>query len=434
MSKFSKVTDFLEKHLVPRAAALGRNKYLSSVRDGMTLITPFVVIGSIFLILGSFPVEAVQNFLAPISDNMDQIVTITFGMVAIFSCLGISFRLAQKNNMGEMAISISATSLVVFFITMIGNNIIDTSGAAVEGALNIAYLGSESLFVSIAIAIITTEIMTYLVNKKITIKLPDTVPPAISQSFASLIPAGAVIFLFFFIQIIITKLGLLNIHDMVNTALAIPLKFVGDTWLGAMFMLFFTCLLWTFGLHGSAIVATIGDPIILKNTLHNAALAAKGLEPTMANGFHPYTDTYLNMSMNLGGTGTTFGFIFFALLWAKSSQIKEIGKIGLVPAFFNINEPIIFGAPIVLNPILMIPFIITPLITGSLTWFAMKTGLVAVPYAMVPWTTPPFINGLLSTGFRISPVILTAVNLVIITIIWFPFMKMYDKQLLQQEN
>jgi len=198
-------------------------------------------------------------------------------------------------------------------------------------------------------------------------------------------------------------------------------------------MFFFTCLLWTFGLHGSAIVATIGDPIILKNTLHNAALAAQGLEPTMHNGFAPYTDTFINMSMNLGGTGTTFGFVMFALFWAKSEQIKEIGKIALVPAFFNINEPVIFGAPIVLNPILMIPFIITPLITGTLTWVAMHLGLVAVPYAMVPWTTPPFINGLLASGFRISPVIMALVNFIIIVIIWYPFMKMYDKQLTKQE-
>jgi len=222
-SKFEKFTELLEKHLVPRAAALGRNKYLASVRDGMTLITPFVVIGSIFLIILAFPIEAVQNFIAPISDNVDQIVTITFGMVAIFSCLGISFRLAQRNGLEEMSISVAATSLVVYFITMIGNHILDANGAPVEGALNIGYLGAESLFVSILIAIITTEIMTYFVNKKITIKLPDTVPPAIAQSFASLIPAGVVIFLFFFIQVLISKLGIPNIHDLINNILLVIL-------------------------------------------------------------------------------------------------------------------------------------------------------------------------------------------------------------------
>ena len=291
-------------------------------------------------------------------------------------------------------------------------------------------MGSGGLFVAIIMSLLAIEIVNFIVKKNIVIKMPDSVPPAVSKSFAALIPGFFVIMISLMIRIAFEVSPFGNIHKVVEMVLTKPLTALGGSFFGMMGLSFITNLLWTAGIHGSNLVTGgIARPVL--DTLmdqNRIALSAGQPLPNIV------TTQFFDIFHNMGGSGTTFSLAIMLLFLSKSKQLKEIGKLAIGPAFFNINEPILFGLPIVMNPILIIPFILAPLVTVMVTYLAMYSGLVAkVTGVALPWTTPPFISGFLATNHWTGTAI-QVVNFFITAAIYYPFFKLWDDKKLQEEN
>ena len=431
-----KITNILEEKFMPIASKMADNIYLQSVRDGLVLGMPFLIIGSIFMIIAEFPSDAYFNFMTSIfgdgwADKVLYPTRVSFDVLAIFSSLGIAYRLAEKK--GVDPISAAAISFVSFL--MLSPNSIDFISEAgktlgSESAIPLTYLGSQGLFVAIFIAILSTIVYEKIVKKGIVIKMPDGVPPAVSKSFVSLVPALVMMLLTWLIKMGFEATQFGTIHELFRVVLGIPLGWVGGSFLGCIFMAFMISLLWCVGLHGADIVGAVLNPIwyVFMDQNRLAFMAGESIPNVM-------TPQFVDIFISIGGSGTTIVLAYLLMRKARSAQLKEIGKLSMAPAIFNINEPIIFGTPIVMNPIMMVPFILAPVTVAAIAYLSISWGWVA-PLAGIPvtWTVPPIIGGYLATGGHISGAVLQIVQMVVAGLIYLPFFKMLDKKYLQEEE
>ncbi len=280
-------------------------------------------------------------------------------------------------------------------------------------------------------AILTVEIVNVIVKRNIIIKMPDSVPPSVAKSFAALIPGFFVVMISLIIRVGFEVSPFEDIHKVVEVLLTKPLTAVGGSFFGMVTLSLMNNMLWSAGIHGSNLVTGgIAKPILDTLMDQNRIAFTSGMPlPNIV------TTQFFDVFHNMGGSGATFSLAVMLLLFSKSKQLKEIGKLAIGPAMFNINEPILFGLPIVMNPILIIPFILAPLISSSVTYWAMELGMVAkVAGIAIPWTTPPFIAGFLATGGKISGLVIQVINFVITAVIYYPFFKLWDRQKLKEES
>ncbi|MEH7109033.1 PTS cellobiose transporter subunit IIC [Bacillus sp. JJ1764] len=433
----NKFLSFLEKYFMPVAGKLAAQRHLQALRDGIILAMPMIIIGSFFLILGFLPFPHYSEFMAGIFG--DQWLTkllyandATFGMMGLIAAFGIAYRLAEKYNLD--GVTAGVISLCAFLVATPFHVPFTPEGAktAVEvgGAIPVAYMGSKGLFVAILIGLFSTEVYNFIVKKNIVIKMPDGVPPAVSKSFVALIPGFIVITIIWLIRLVIEYFGISSIHDIVALVLGKPLGLLGGTLPGTIIALFLVQLLWSAGLHGMNIVGGVMSPIWLQATAENMEAFKSGHELP-----HIITQQFVEVFVNMGGSGATFGLVMIMLMWSKSKQMKQLGKLALPPGVFMINEPITFGMPIVMNALMIIPFILAPIVNAITTYIGMDLGLVAKPAGIaIPWTTPPIIGGYLASGGHISGALIQVFNIVLDLLIYLPFYKMWDKQLYNQEK
>ena len=428
MDKFAAV---LEAKLMPVAAKIANQRHLQAVRDGIIITIPIIIVGSVFLILANLPIPALMNFYQ--NTPMGQLiqkwlsypVAATFDLVAIITCLGIAYRLVERYKLDGISAAILA--LVSFFLVtpfkIKGENAVEVIG------IPLGRMGSGGLFVAMMMAILSVEIFRIIVKKNLIVKMPDSVPPAVSKSFAALIPGAFIVTAALLIRIIFELSPFGDIHAVVALLLTKPLLALGTTYPGVVVTSLLIHLLWSTGLHGSSIVSGILSPIWLTLMDQNrVAFQAGKPVPNVV------TAQFFDVFQNMGGSGTTFSLAILLLLFSKSRQLKEIGKLSIGPGCFNINEPIIFGLPIVMNPILIIPFILAPLVAVTITYWSMKLGLVAKPVGIaMPWTTPPFISGYIATGGKISGVVIQIITFLVSGMIYYPFFKMWDKKKVEEE-
>ncbi|MGL5904558.1 MAG: PTS sugar transporter subunit IIC, partial [Cetobacterium sp.] len=289
------------------------------------------------------------------------------------------------------------------------------------------YLDAKGLFTAILGAIIAIEIFRLLVQKKFVIKLPDSVPPAIAKSFELLIPIVFVTIIFHALNIVAVKQFGIMVPEIILKAFA-PLLNMSDSLISVIFIIIITHLLWFAGLHGTNIVIAIINSITLSNLATNQAAVVAGdtLPKIFAGGF-------LDAYVYIGGAGATLG-LAMAMAVSKNAHIKSIGKLSVIPAVFNINEPIMFGAPIVMNPLLFIPFVGIPVLNASIAWFATKFNLVGKIVTLVPWTTPGPIGALLGTNFSVTAFILSCGLVALSFVLYMPFLRVYEKSLEETEG
>lgn len=425
-----KIIRFLDKYFVPYAAKIASNIYLQAIRDGLMMSMPLIIIGSLFLIIGNLPIPGYAQFMQTLFGEtwklkLSYAVDGTFSLLGIFVSLGVGYRLSEKFRLDAITVSmISFSSYMIMspykinFFSKELNKVINIKG------INLDYVGSKGMFVAIIMAILTVQIVNFFVKKGIVIKMPDSVPPAVAQSFSALIPALAVITLSLILRIVLETTSWENIHNLVNVLVSKPLSNLGGSYIGALFQTLFITILWSVGLHGSSIVSAVMYPVWLSMADQNRIAFQAGLElPNIV------TFDFFYFSAKMGGAGSTIMLVIFMTFFAKSKHLKEIGKLSLVPGIFNINEPVIFGVPIVLNPILFIPFITAPLVATTTTYFAMVTGIVPkLTGVTLPWTTPVGVYGFLATNGSLAALVLTVLNLTLIGMIYYPFFKLFDKQ------
>jgi cellobiose PTS system EIIC component len=425
-----------ESKMMPIASKIAGQRHLQALRDGIVLVMPLLIIGSLFLILGYFPIPGYDEWMAKTfgeawRTKLTYPVSATFNIMSLIVGFGIAYRLAEKYEVDPLpagAISVSAFVLATPYFTMFQPEHMHKT-FQVDGVLSFDYLGSKGLFVAMIIAMVSAEIYRYFIQKNITIKLPDGVPPAVSKSFAALIPGFVVIALAWLTRILIEMTPFESIHNIVSKVLQQPLSVLAGSLFGSMIAVVLIMLLWTCGLHGDSIVGSVMGPIWLTAMDENRKAYEAGQELP-----HIFTQQFLDIFLNIGGSGATLGFVLAMLFFAKSKTSKQLGRLAIAPALFNINEPVIFGTPIVMNLLMMIPFILTPMVLTIVTYLAMSWGIVPKPAGIaVPWTMIPFFGGLLATN-SIMGGVMQLVNIVISFLIYFPFFKMWDKQNLQMEQ
>ena len=419
----------LESIFMPLAEAIGRNKYLMSIRDGFLVSTPLLIIGSLFLLVGNFPIQAWTDFIANQgwAGYIGKPASATFDIMAILATLGIAYAFAGRMNVDK--IFGAATALVSWFTVMpfTIDTVLDTGETLSISGIPFGWVGSKGIFIGIACAFLSVHIYAWVNSKGWVIKMPEGVPPTVEQSFSALIPAGVVVFVFFAVNWIFALTPYGSAFQFVFEILQAPLLSLGNT-LGAMVIAYiFLHFFWFFGVNGGSVVGAVFNPILQTLAAENASALQAGLPiPNIIS------QQFQDLFATFGGCGSTLSLLIAMILFCKSKRVTELAKLSLVPGIFGINEPIVFGLPIVLNPTILVPFVLVPTVNIVISYFAMYLGLV--PYCngiQLPWTTPVIISGFLSTNW--AGAVLQAILLVIGVFIYLPFIKMIDKQYLQEE-
>ena len=411
--------DNLAEKLTPLAGKLGSNRYLAVLRDAFMLSFPLTMFGSIVVVLNNLPFwsDDLKGTLGGLFGNGQNA---TMSIMTIFVTFGIGYYLTRSYD--EDGVFGGAVSLASYLI-LTPFNFTTAEGAEVSGALSLDRLGAKGMFIGMLAAFIAAEIYVRITKKGIVIKMPEGVPDAVARSFASLIPAISTLTVFLLLNALVSGVFTTNLHDVIYTVIQKPLVGLGSGLPATLLSLFFVQILWFFGLHGQIIVNSVMDPIWNTLALENldAFKAGEALPHIITK---PFMETF---TVGLGGSGMTLMVVILMAFVMKSRQMKDIGRLAIGPGLFNVNEPVIFGLPIVLNASILIPWVLTPLIVTTINYFSMASGLVPAPTGVtVPWTVPLFFSGMMATNSLMGG-LLQLIDVAIVGVMWYPFLKVVDK-------
>lgn len=416
--------DKLGEKIMPVASKLGQNKYLTVLRDAFMLSFPITMFGSIVVVLNNLPFfnDATKGTLNHLFSNGQSA---TMGIMSIFVTFGIGYYLSKSYEVEAIfggAVALSSFLILTPFFMILEN------GEEVSGVLALDRLGAKGMFIGMLAAFIATEIYVRFVKKGLVIKMPEGVPPAVARSFAAMIPAILTLTIFALLNAFVIGVFNTNLHDVVYEVIQKPLVGLGSGLPATLIALFFVQFLWFFGLHGQILVNSVMDPIWNTLMLDNLE-AYKAGQPLPHIITKPFMEIF---TVGMGGSGMTLMVVILMAFFMKSRQLKDVGRLALGPGIFNVNEPVIFGMPMVLNAAIFIPWIITPLIVTTFNYLVMAADIVPAPTGVsVPWTVPIFINGILATNSILGGV-LQLVDIAIVGVLWFPFLKLIDRSNLNQ--
>jgi PTS system, lactose/cellobiose family IIC component len=407
------------------------NRYLTAIRDGMAVIIPVAIVGSFFIILTQLPITAWTNFIKPYVAGLTIPVNFSIGFMSVYACFAIAAHLAEDYKFDR--ISTGVVAVMTYLILAITPGILTPESAKLSNlvagtVLPTKNFGAAGLFTAMFAAIVTAEVVRWCRKKNFVIKLPEGVPPAVINSFAALIPATFLIAGAWIIRV--------GFNFDINAALQwvfSPLGYFGrDNLASVIVPILLVNIVWLFGIHGAALATPIFWPLWYPNLNENMAAISKGA--TAATVPHYMTEQFFQWFVYIGGAGATLALCILLTFFAKSSFGKTMGKVTIIPGIFNINEPIIFGIPIVMNPYFAIPFVLAPLVMGVVTWLATILQLVSRTIALVPWTLPGPIGAYMATGFDWRAIVLCILNIVIAIVIYWPFFKAWDMKQLKREQ
>lgn len=410
----------LQEKLLPVAARLGNNKALVSIRDGITLTIPLLLIGSLLMVIASFPIPGWEKYLGDIgvADYLWKGVDSSFGLLGLVASFGIAYFMARQYKVDGIPAGIVSLSSFITVTPFI-------RGEAGAG-MPTAFMASKGLFVAMILGLINGYIYQWFINHNIQIKMPDGVPPAVSKSFSAIIPGAVTIVGWLIVYATLDKLSLPNLHEIAQVALRGPLGLLGNNVIGLLILIFLNSSFWFVGLHGGNVVNAVMKPLWLANLDANKVAYQTG--ETLPNIF---TSVFMDNFVFIGGGGATIGLVlalgYLAHKKKASKQLKTLAPITVIPGLFNINEPAMFGVPIVLNILLLVPFILAPMFNLLVAWGAMASGLVPLTYTDPGWTMPPVISGLLATG-SISGSLLQIVLIVLDVLLYLPFVIAIEKR------
>ena len=412
------LVNFLNKYLGPIAEWMDKNAYLSAIKKAMVAMTPLLIIGSFCLIPDALPNyigtdNPISVWIQANSSLITMPNTVGMGMMALYVTVIIAYHLSQHYKL-DVPGTVSM-ALIAFLLMAVD---FDENGGLVT-----TFLGAKGLFVAMVSSILAVEIYRWCKKRNFTIKMPESVPDFVSSSFA-MIPLS-VITVGFFLVVRILCVNVLGIMPpLIFTNLLAPLVGSMDNPLAVTFLQMLRCLLFFFGIHPS-VLSPITSPISTQFLAENIAAVQAGGGAT-----HFFTPGPESAFGNFTGTGVTFGRVFWCM-FSKSSAQKKIGRLALVPALFGINEPILFGAPIVLNPIFFIPYVIFGGILGTIPYWMMYFGILDCSIFTPPYVGV-FLEGFL-TNLDYMSIVANAIQMVLSILIWFPFFKIYEKSELAKE-
>jgi cellobiose PTS system EIIC component len=422
MSKFQK----FEEIVLPIAGRVGSQRHLVAIRDGFAAILPLIIIGSLAVLINNLPIPFFQDFMMNVFGEKwknigGYIWSGTFAILSLIICISVSYNLARSYNVDPLAAALVGVGSLIILTPM-----------TEDGGISVDWLSAQGLFVAMFVSLVGTEIFRKLAQTRLTIKMPAGVPEAVARSFASLIPAMIVLLIFGFIQLVFVDMIGTSLQDSVYKVIQAPFQNFAGTLPAVLGIEFTKSFLWFFGLHGSNILEPIIEAAYLPSLQENIELFSQGTSAKDVPNI--ITKPFMDVFVAMGGTGTGLSLLIAIFIIMKAKSPRSLGKMSAPAALFNINEPLIFGLPIVLNPILFIPFILVPLVNVSIAYFATSIGMVPKTVVMVPWTTPPIIGGYLATGGSVAGSILQLVNLTVGALVYLPFLKVLDKQFLNADT
>ena len=425
------MNEFINDKVLPKVMGFINLKPMQALKDGLLFAMPLMIVGSVFLLMAEFPYTPIKEWFASVglTPILNQAYGSSFNIMALVAVSGIAYTYAKNEGYEPMSAGVIGLSC---FLLLQPSTLKIADGSEV-GVILKDWTAGKGMICAILVGLIVGWIYTIFMKKDIRIKMPAGVPDGVANSFNALIPAAVLIGGAAIIYAIF-KMGLdTTFVEIIYQIIQTPLQGLTDSLGGVIIMCFLVPFLWFFGVHGSTIVGGVMGPILQANTAANQALLDAGKELTLANGAHIVTQQFLDQFITVTGAGLTLGVVVYMAFFARSSQFKEIGKISVVPGVFNINEPVLFGTPVVLNPIMAIPFIAMPVIAGLIEYFAIYTGLCPMYGGVIlPWTTPPVISGFLIGGWRSA--LLQVVILVTAFFVYLPFIKKADSLAYQQES
>ena len=413
---------FMDEKMMPPMAKLSEQKHLKTIRDGIISTLSLILIGCFFLLIINIPITAWKDFIAPYSAKIVLPFRITMGLMCLYASYGMGYSLARSYKLD--GISGGVLSMAGLLSLNIPLNVTDkATDTALGWVLKMEYLGGAGMFSAIISMIIAVEILRFCKTRKLTVKMPEQVPESVSRSFEALIPAAIIITLFWIVRVMLN----FDVNIFITKLFSPLVKIAGNTYLGVLLPTLFICLLWVSGIHGVSVIGSLLRPIWLVLLDENmAAVAAGGVANNIG------TEGFFDLFVWIGGSGGTLALCIL-FIFSKSVYLKQVGKFSIIPGLFNINEPIMFGAPIVLNPILAIPFVVGPVINTTITYIAMSLGLVNKVSVMAPWVLPAPIKAVMATNdWRAA--VLVMINFAVSITIFYPFFKMYEKNLIKEEN
>ncbi|MGL4451242.1 MAG: PTS sugar transporter subunit IIC [Sarcina sp.] len=410
-----KFIEWMEEHFIPIAAKIGAIKELGAIRDGFVGIIPIIMAGAFAILINNFAWSGYQHFMTSVCgpDWKSWGGAIWNGSYAIMSLL-VSFTIAYNlaKSRGKDGLAAGVVSVAVFIIFF--NDISKTS----------SYLGTNGLLLAIIVALLVGDAMCWLLgNPKLVMKMPPGVPPAVARSFASLFPAIILMVIAASIDRLFAMVSMQSIPEFIYHIIQAPLQGVVGSLGGVLVLIVVIQILWFFGLHGSNMMLPIVNGVLLPLTIDNMHRVAAGLKP-----LYIVNDQFLNSFVFLGGAGATITLIAAIFIVNKGRKKKSevqltIAGISAAPGIFNINEPIIFGMPICLDPIYLIPFLFVPLLNAVVAYFSMAWHMVPYVQLEVSWTLPPILSGALATNSW-QGAVLSIILIIVDILIYIPFVAM----------
>lgn len=424
------IIKLLEKQQ-PLFEKIGRNPYLQAIKDGFLGCMPIVLTSSIFLLIATLPSVVGIALPQPLIDWCNKLYNFTMGVMGIM-CAGTTaknFTASMNRKMPDGKVLNDGSTMIAAQCSMLLLAVTQFP-AMLDGSevsvFDCTSMGTRGLYSAFIAAFITVGVYKFCVSRDLTIKLPKEVPGAIAQNFRDIIPFAGSVVICALIDVAIRAIAGVPFSEILIKLLS-PLFAAAETYPGLIIIQFFTAFFWFIGIHGPSIVQPGIDPIRLANQAEN-------LQVLMAGG-HPAHSLCFNLSLvgEFGGTGATFIVPLLLILFMKSKQLKAVGKASIVPVAFAVNEPLLFGAPMILNPYMFIPFTLAGCFNVCLAKFFIDVvGMNGFSF-VVPWATPAPIGIFISTGFQLISLLFVAALLIVDAVIYMPFLKAYDKMLSDQE-
>ncbi|NBI07077.1 PTS sugar transporter subunit IIC [Senegalia massiliensis] len=420
----------IEKIFLPLANKLSTNRYLAAIRDGFVAILPIMIAGSFFILINNVFIGEdgfTDKLFGMPFENLKQLgASIAPATLSVMSIL-LTFTTAKAltEYYKDDTTILPTISVVSLFILMP----ITFDGDLGIEYINTFYTGSAALFMAFISSIFTVEILHRLSKvKKLIIKMPESVPPSIARSFNKLVPVLITMLIFGVIRIITNLIGS-PLNNLIFELIQTPFTNIVSSTAGVIIIYFLYMLLWGMGVHSAFIFNPILEPIFLTSLSENVANVEAGSAMTEI-----ITKPFIDSFMFMGGAGNMLALIIAIFIVSRKEEYRKIGKIGLAPALFNISEPIMFGLPVVMNPILIIPMIVSTLAGLGIGMIATTIGIISNTYILIPWTTPPIISAFLATGGDFFAAIVALVVLVVSVLIYMPFVAITNKQRIEYND
>lgn len=421
MNTFEK---FLNEKLMPMAEKMQKNKILGALMEGFIRTSPITLGIAFITIIGNFPVPAWLTYLneTGIAEHVTAITNGATGVLTIYVIYSLAMSYAKRIGANERNSAIISLAFFIMIIPQSVSTMVMKDGVAVEqmiGAIKLDYLGGQGMFIGMLVALVITRLYGYLSTKNLSIKLPDSVPPMVSQSLSPVFIVSIIFVLAFLVRIAFSFTASGNIFTFFIDVINAPLNSLVASPLSIILIMGLLAFLWFFGIHNAVLSGPLGA-ISLTMLAGNIAAFQQGKELP-----------YLMPALVYGGMFASgfLGIVIASMFKSKSAKFKQLAKLSFIPSIFNISEPIMFGMPIVMNPVFFIPQVVPQVLCGFVTWGLASTILPVTmnpTMSLLPWTMPTFIKVPLQGGINFTIIML--ICFAITALIWYPFLKVADRR------